>query len=119
MKIVYASRSGNVEKFVEKLGVTDAMKVKLGTETIDEDYIIITYTDGSGIVPPIVETFLNYNSDHVRAVACSGDNDRHPDTFCFAANVIAEKYGVPVVETFHKDGDDVNVKKVKAFLDEN
>ena len=27
MKVVYASRTGNVEKFVNKLGITDLLKI--------------------------------------------------------------------------------------------
>ena len=44
MKIVYASRTGNVQKLIDRLGV-DAVKITNGTEKVDGDYVLITYTD--------------------------------------------------------------------------
>lgn len=40
MKYVYASRSGNVEELVHVLGL-EAMKIKDGTETMDQDFILL------------------------------------------------------------------------------
>ena len=57
MKYVYASRSGNVEKLVQTLEL-EALKLKDGTETVGEDFILLTYTDGRGEVPPVVASFL-------------------------------------------------------------
>ncbi len=54
MKIAYASRTGNVQSIVERLGVEDAINV-VDEPTINEDYIIFTYTDGYGEVPADVE----------------------------------------------------------------
>ncbi len=45
MKIIYASRTGNVEAFVDKLGLSDVMKIEDGSEQADEDYVLVTYTD--------------------------------------------------------------------------
>ena len=46
MKVVYASRTGNVEALIGKLGITDALHIEDGTEKVSEDYILFTYTDG-------------------------------------------------------------------------
>ena len=51
MKVVYASRTGNVETLIGKLGITDALHIEDGTEKVSEDYILFTYTDGFGDVP--------------------------------------------------------------------
>ena len=40
MKVVYASRTGNVESIISKLGIEDALKVEDGSETVEEDYIL-------------------------------------------------------------------------------
>ena len=48
MKYAYASKTGHVEKIVRKLGLADALKIIDGTETVDEDYILFTYTTGKG-----------------------------------------------------------------------
>ena len=58
MKIVYASRTGNVESLINKLNLT-AVKIEGQGETVSEDFILMTYTDGFGDVPSEVEDFLN------------------------------------------------------------
>ena len=44
MKIVYASRTGNVESIVSQLD-QEALRIDTGSETITDDYILFTYTD--------------------------------------------------------------------------
>ena len=41
MKVVYASRTGNVEALIGKLGITDALHIEDGTEKVSEDYLLI------------------------------------------------------------------------------
>ena len=72
MTYVYASRMGKTEKLIEKLAI-DAMKIENGTETVKGDYILFTYTDGNGVVPNIVESFLENNPD-----GCSRRKQRAP-----------------------------------------
>ena len=76
MKYVYASRSGNVEELVHVLGL-EAMKIKDGTETMDQDFILFTYTDGRGVVPPVVTAFLKENHSYLKGVIVSGNMQRH------------------------------------------
>lgn len=45
-KIVYASRTGHVEKIIGKLGLDNALKIQDGSETIDGEYVIFSYTTG-------------------------------------------------------------------------
>ena len=45
MKYAFASRTGNVEEIISSLG-TDALRINDGSESIDEPYILFTYTDG-------------------------------------------------------------------------
>ena len=85
MKYVYASRSGNVEELVHVLGL-EAMKIKDGTETMDQDFILFTYTDGRGVVPPVVTAFLKENHSYLKGVIVSGNMQRHGDTFCGAGH---------------------------------
>ncbi len=59
MKVVFASRTGNVESIVNKLGVDDLMQIESGNEEVHEDYILFTYTDGYGDVPVEVDDFLS------------------------------------------------------------
>ena len=40
MKIVYASRTGNVESIIDRLDIKDALKIENGLEVCDEEYIL-------------------------------------------------------------------------------
>lgn len=116
MKLVYASRTGNVQKLVDRISTVDALKIASGEESVQEDYILITYTDGAGIIPPAVEKFLDANHAGCKGVAVSGNSERHPNTFCFAADKITDKYKLPVIAKFEKDGDASAEAAIKAAL---
>lgn len=116
MKLVYASRTGNVQKLTDRISAADTLKIVSGEELVKEDYILITYTDGEGIIPPTVEKFLDVNHGSCKGVAVSGNSERHPDTFCFAADKIAEKYGLTILVKFEKDGDASVETTIKAAL---
>lgn len=44
MRLVYASRTGNVEKLISRLGIS-ALKIESGEEKVSGDYVLVTYTD--------------------------------------------------------------------------
>ena len=115
MKYVYASRSGNVEELVHILGL-EAMKLKDGTETIDQDFILFTYTDGRGVVPPVVTAFLKENHSYLKGVIVSGNMQRHGDTFCGAGRIISEMYGVPVIAQVDGVGDAYDHRAIRGKL---
>lgn len=100
MRVVYASRTGNVEKVVNLLRVENPLKLLDGTETVDEDFLLITFTDGKGALPCYVKAFMDANASHCKGVACSGNSERHAATFAGAADQAAELYGVPIVDKF-------------------
>lgn len=114
MKIVFASQTGNVAAFVEKLEM-NSFEVVSGNEMVEEDFVLITYTDGDGEVPYFVEDFLTNNHENLRGVAASG-NIAWEDTFCFAADVVHEKYNVPILGKFEDDGTDADVEAVKGAI---
>ena len=70
MKVVFASRTGNVQSIVDRLSV-DALEISSGDEAVSEPFLLITYTDGYGDVPMEVESFLNSNGDHLKGVIVS------------------------------------------------
>lgn len=115
MKLVYASRTGNVQKMIDRLGI-EALKIVDGNETVDGDYLLITYTDGKGIIPPSVINFIEVNREGLRAAAVSGNMERHADTFCGAAEELTDKYGVTIISKFDKDGDDKSDAAIRAAL---
>ena len=114
MKYVYASRTGNVESLINKLGL-DAIRIEDGSESVDDDFILFTYTDGYGDVPMEVDTFLAANSMRLRGVVVSGSLD-YGDAYCKAGDVIAEQYDVPVLYKVENDGTDDDVKAIAKAL---
>lgn len=121
MKYVFASRTGNVEYLMSKLGLADeAIRINDGSEEVNEPYILFTYTDGMGDIPYEVDTFLQSgkNKDFIKGVVCSGDKN-YGDCYCGAGDKISEQYGVPCFYKLENDGTDEDVANVKAILEKN
>lgn len=110
MKYVYASRTGNVESLVQKLGI-DAIRIEDGSEKMDEDYILFTYTDGYGDVPMEVDAFLANNGMRLSGIVVSGSKD-YGEAYCKAGDVIAEQYDAPVLYQVENDGTDEDVEAI-------
>lgn len=115
MKIVYASRTGNVESLVNHLSNNDVLKIIDGSETVVDDYILFTYTDGYGDIPSEVETFLIANSAHLKGVVVSGDT-AYGEAFCQAGDKIAEMYGVQCLAKVENDGTPDEIAAIEAKL---
>lgn len=114
MKYAFASRTGNVESIIERLGL-DALRIESGDETIDDDFIIFTYTDGFGDVPAEVETFLESNHEHLKGVVVSGDTG-YGEAFCQAGDVIADQYNVPCLYKVENEGTDEDLAEIKKVI---
>lgn len=115
MKLVYASRTGNVQKLINRLGI-EATKIADGSEKVEGDYVLVTYTDGKGDIPAVVAKFIEANKDGLKAAAVSGNSERHPDTFTGAADKLAEQYGVRILARFEKEGGAAADHAIKAAL---
>ena len=116
MKIVYASRNGHVEGIVNRLGIKDAIKIVTGDEKVDDEFVLFTYTDGQGIVPPVVDKFLKANKT-IKAVVGSGNSARHPTTFNFAVDKIADEFDVPIIARVDGDGTERDLSEIKNCLE--
>lgn len=114
MKVVYASRTGNVQSIIDQLEV-DALEISSGDEKVEEPYILITYTDGYGDVPAEVETFLESNGENIQGVIASGD-EGYGDGFCKSGDVIAEQYNVPCLYKVENAGTDEDIAKIKELI---
>lgn len=114
MKYVYSSRTGNVESIINQLGI-EALRIEDGSETVNEPYILFTYTDGYGEVPMEVDTFLMGNSQFIQGVVCSGDTG-YGEAFCQAGDVIAETYDVPCLYKVENSGSDEDIEKIKELI---
>ena len=115
MKIVYASKTGNVRRFVQKLGVpaSDVMS----TDWMTEPFILITYTIGFGEVPSEVAEFLADNHEFLRGVIASGDKVWGAN-YGKSGDIISREYGVPLIHKFEKAGMESDVQTVKQYLDD-
>ena len=47
MKVVYASRTGNVQLMIDQLLISESLQIKTGKEIVSEPYLLFTYTDGT------------------------------------------------------------------------
>ena len=115
MKVVYASRTGNVESIIQRLGY-DALKIENGSETVDEPFVLFTYTDGFGDVPMEVDDFLSANGENIKAVVVSGDTG-YGEAYCQAGDTIAENYNVPCLYKVENEGTDEDLDAIKAAVD--
>lgn len=65
MLVAYDSKTGNVRRFISKLKLP-AVQIEEHM-TIDEPYVLITYTTGFGQIPEKVSTFLKNNNANLKA----------------------------------------------------
>lgn len=115
--IVFASRTGNVRYIVRKLDKSiPTMEIIEGAEQfISEPYLIFTYTDGLGEVPERVSKFLDIgdNAKYLKGVIASGNTNFGHNVFCFSADVISEKYNVPIINKIELRGYDKDIKIIE------
>jgi protein involved in ribonucleotide reduction len=98
--IAYDTRAGKVKRFVQKLGMS---AVAISEDlSLEEPYILVTYTDGRGQVPMTTEAFLKRCGKHMFAVAASGN--KVFEHFARSADLIAHAYDVPIILKFEMAG---------------
>jgi protein involved in ribonucleotide reduction len=126
IQIVYFSNhSGNTKRFVEKL---DNVSIRIPITWdpalpvyVKEEYVLMVPTYGGGsersAIPKQVKSFLNIeeNRNLLRGVIGFG-NTNFGDNYCKAAELIAQKTGVPVIARVEIFGTDDDVNKVKERL---
>ncbi|MBW5446970.1 class Ib ribonucleoside-diphosphate reductase assembly flavoprotein NrdI [Cohnella sp. CFH 77786] len=106
--VVYDSLTGNVQRFVRKLGCRN---VKLDESLrVHEPFVLVTYTIGNGQAPLSTLRFLQENSRYLIAVASSG-NRNWGSNYARAAHVISTRFSVPVLHTFELAGTEEDVEQ--------
>lgn len=101
LDIYFASRTGNVRRFMAKTGL-ESIEIKKDT-IAERPYILVTHTTGFGQVPPIVTHFLKSNSEHLTAVISSG-NRAWGDNYGAAGKKISQEFNVPLLQRFEMAG---------------
>lgn len=112
--VVYASRTGNLRRFIKKLDYPHALELKEGNEIVQEPYLLLVYTSSFGSIPSVIEKFLEGNSSYLRGVVGSG-NRNWGFNYSKASFTISSRYQVPHLQTFEMSG----VAKDRDFFLEN
>ncbi len=118
MQLVYDSLTGNVRRFAEdlarQLGGPPALAMR-EAQHLPGDYLLLTYTFGTGGVPASTQAFLQQHAARLRGVVSSG-SFHWGHNFARAADVIATQYGVPVVAKINKAGSAADRLQVLDWL---
>jgi protein involved in ribonucleotide reduction len=110
MLVVYDSRTGNVEKFIKKIG-SPSVRISSGLE-ITEPFVLVTYTTGFGLIPPSTGDFLKRCKYFMLGVASSG-NRNWGKNFGKAADLISNSFNVPLLAKFELFGTDRDVENFR------
>lgn len=107
MKIYYDSLTGNTRKFAEKLPFETTSVAEVSE--VNEPFILLTYTINFGEVPSSSREFLRKHGDYLIGVASSG-NRNWGSNFGRAADLISQKYNVPILLKFELSGTKEDVR---------
>ena len=112
--IAYASMTGNVQRFIDRLDCFDYKRKVNNDLYINRPYILITYTINFGQVPAEVKEFLSNPVNRKNLVGVVGSGNRNWGVnFCRGAKTIAQSYNVPLLHTFEMSGLNEDVEIVK------
>lgn len=120
MIVYYDSKTGNVERFIQKIRLlTNWHCIKISDSiSIDQEGHLVTYTTKIGSVTETTLRFMEKNSDFILSVSSSG-NMNWGANFALAADKIAGQYSIPVLIKFELSGleRDVNsfIQKVNEY----
>ena len=119
--VYYSNRSGNTKRFAQKLEIANTYSV-YDIAVASRDYVLFVPTYGAGNdghhVPKAVKTFLSIktNADYLRGVVGFG-NTNFGKTYCKAADIIAKKFGVPILGRVELFGTPEDVEEIKERLE--
>lgn len=93
--IAYTSRTGNVRYILSRLQV-ETVEIKPNL-TLTEPFLLFTYTDGLGTVPPIAEQFMVDNATYCKGIIVSGNRNFGHAFFGRAGDILSNTYNIPLV----------------------
>ncbi|MCL2566943.1 MAG: class Ib ribonucleoside-diphosphate reductase assembly flavoprotein NrdI [Alphaproteobacteria bacterium] len=122
MLIVYASKTGNIVRFLQKATLLlnstqtfNTLRITTGNEITCEKFILITYTTGIGEIPAEIAAFLQANHQNMVGVIGSG-NKNWGESFCNAAKLIHKTYNIPLLLTFEMAGNKHDAAKFLQII---
>ena len=114
MFVYYDSKTGNVQRFIDKIKKErpewSFVKISRDMEILENGHLV-TFTTNFGEIPDTTEKFLENenNRKYIKSVSSSG-NMNWGTLFGKAADNIEEKYGIPVLMKFELSGTHVQVE---------
>jgi protein involved in ribonucleotide reduction len=116
MIIAYDSAMGKTERFVKKTGLDH---VKISSDLVmTEPFVLVTYTTGRGEVPDTTLHFLKNNHEKLLAVAATGHPNWGEQFYARSGDIIAARYGVPLIAKITMSGYDSDVNTFKEGVSE-
>jgi protein involved in ribonucleotide reduction len=113
MLLAFDSKTGNVKRFVDKLGLK-SIQIEDGL-SIDIPFVLITYTTDFGSVPMTTIKFLEKNHRNLVGVASSG-NRNWGNSYGLAADKISNMYNIPLLYKFELSGTPLDVQKFRDII---
>lgn len=113
--LYYDSRTGNVERFINKVvQITGWSAIRIQDDIdVTEQGHLITYTTNFGKIPEKTERFMRANAHLIHSVTSSG-NRNWGQNFGVAANKTSEAFSVPVAMKFELSG---TMEDINQFID--
>ena len=113
--LYYDSRTGNVERFINKVvqitGWT-AIRIQEDIEATEQGHLI-TYTTNFGKIPEKTERFMQEKAQLISSVTSSG-NRNWGQNFGVAANKISASFHTPIAMKFELSG---TMEDINQFID--
>lgn len=123
MFIYYDSKTGNVQRFVDKIKKErpkwNFVKIEPAMK-IDKEGHFLTFTTKIGEIPEKTIEFLENedNKNYIKSVSSSG-NMNWGIYFGVAADKINEKYNIPILMKFELSGTMIQVKYFIDYVEGN
>ena len=114
MFVYYDSKTGNVQRFIDKIKKErpewSFVKISGDMEILENGHLV-TFTTNFGEIPDTTEKFLENenNKKYIKSVSSRG-NMNWGTLFGKAADNIEEKYGIPVLMKFELSGTHIQVE---------
>lgn len=119
LHLVYDTLTGNVHRFAQSVGNELGLRVsRVQDGAPDGEFLLLTYTFGTGQLPQSTRQFLDVHAAGLRGVVSSGSY-HWGHNFARAADLIAAEFGVPVVAKLNKGGTAADRAQVMAWLQQH
>jgi len=111
-RIYYDSKTGNVERFIQKVKEQtgwEVVKIQADVPIYERGHLV-TFTTRFGQLPETTQRFLEHSAPFLDSVTSSG-NRNWGMNYGVAADIISSEYGIPQLLKFELSGTAVDVEQ--------